>query len=188
MSNNILYDQLERLGSYLRADSRQALNEHGLQPVQLEVLHYLSVCNSFSDTPIAVAEYLGQTKGTVSQTIKLLESRGLLEKLDDPQDKRILHLKLTKAGRNLLGSIIPTPFFAQACNSLSDAEKSQIQSALSLLLNHVVGSNQLQSFGICKTCRHNRFNQADGHFCDLAKIKLPTETTELICREHQYAN
>lgn len=188
MSNHHLYNQLERLGSYLRIDSRQALNQHGLQPIQLEVLHYLSMCNRFSDTPAAVTEYLGQTKGTVSQTIKLLESRGLLEKQDDPADKRIAHLKLTASGEDLLNNCLPTPLFLQAEESLSVKEKQQIQHALSLLLSRIVQKNQLQTFGLCKTCRHNRYDQTDGYFCDLLKLKLQAEDTELICREHQYSD
>lgn len=185
MDNHHLYNQLERLGSYLRIDSRQALSQHGLQPIQLEVLHYLSMCNRFSDTPAAVTEYLGQTKGTVSQTIKLLESRGLLEKLDDPQDKRIYHLKLTQQGQDLLDTSLPTPLFSQADNSLTDDEKNQIQQAISLLLTRIIKTNQLQTFGLCKSCRYNRHTEQDGYFCDLLKLNLKPNDTELICREHQ---
>jgi DNA-binding MarR family transcriptional regulator len=59
----------------LKVRGCQAGAAHGLQPVQLEVLNYLSSCNRYSDTPMAVTEYLGQTKGTVSQTIKTLEKK-----------------------------------------------------------------------------------------------------------------
>jgi hypothetical protein len=55
-----------RLASPVRNEARQALAEHGLQPVQFEALHYLTRCNRYSDTPMAVTEFLGQTKGTVS--------------------------------------------------------------------------------------------------------------------------
>ena len=63
------------------------------------VLHYLSVCNRYSDTPMAVTEYLGQTKGTVSQTLKVLEKKALLFKEPDKDDKRVMHLKLTEQGQ-----------------------------------------------------------------------------------------
>ena len=39
------------------------------------VLFYLNQANRFSNTPQALTEYLGLTKGTVSQTVLVLESR-----------------------------------------------------------------------------------------------------------------
>ena len=81
MKTNQIYDYVERLSELLRVDARQKGAEHGLLPVQLEVLHYLSICNQYSDTPMAVTEYLGQTKGTVSQTLKVLENKALLVKV-----------------------------------------------------------------------------------------------------------
>ena len=66
VNSNLIYDYVERLSELLRVDARRAGAAHGLLPVQLEALHYLSICNCYSDTPMAVTEYLGQTKGTVS--------------------------------------------------------------------------------------------------------------------------
>lgn len=187
MKKNDIYNYLERLSAYLRIDSRQSLIDHGLQPIQLEVLHYLSVCNRFSDTPMAVTEYLGQTKGTVSQTIKLLEERGFLEKIDDKLDKRVAHLKLTESGKALLRETIPTPLFVKTCDDLSHEEQDQITAAFDLLLKKIIKTNELKSFGICKTCRFNSYSDKDGHFCNLVQVKLGTKETQLICREHSFA-
>ncbi len=80
MNTLVTQQLLERLASLLRSENRQMLVEFGLQPVQFEVLQYLSICNRYSDTPMAVTEFFGQTKGTVSQTLKVLEKKNLLEK------------------------------------------------------------------------------------------------------------
>ena len=130
MKSNLIYDYVERLSELLRVDSRQAGAEHGLQPVQLEALHYLSICNRYSDTPMAVTEYLGQTKGTVSQTLKVLERKGLLSKQRDKNDKRISHLKVSSKGKRLLNKTIPTTMFIKACEILSDKTQSEIVTSL----------------------------------------------------------
>ena len=70
MSAIALYDYLERLTSLMRAWSREQPLVAELQPVQLSALHYLARCNRYSDTPLGVTEYLGLTKGTVSQSLK----------------------------------------------------------------------------------------------------------------------
>ncbi|MCP4325394.1 MAG: MarR family transcriptional regulator, partial [Alteromonadales bacterium] len=64
--NNELFNIIERLANLLRQEIRLAGKELGLQPVQQEALYYLSICNKYSDTTLAVTEYLGLTKGTVS--------------------------------------------------------------------------------------------------------------------------
>lgn len=76
MSAIALYDYLERLTSLMRAWSREQPLVAELQPVQLSALHYLARCNRYSDTPLGVTEYLGLTKGTVSQSLKVLEGGG----------------------------------------------------------------------------------------------------------------
>ncbi|MEN8763252.1 MAG: MarR family transcriptional regulator, partial [Thiogranum sp.] len=94
-------DLIERLGNLVRANVRAVCSEYGLRPVQLEAMRFLTQCNRYSDTPQAVAEYLGLTKGTVSQTLKVLEKKGLLRKLGDAKDKRVVHLNPTAKGVRL---------------------------------------------------------------------------------------
>lgn len=184
MKTNDIYNHVERLGELLRVDSRQAGADLGLQPVQLEALHYLSMCNQFSDTPMAVTEYLGQTKGTVSQTLKVLEKKGLISRQADKDDKRVSHLKLTDEGQHLLHQLIPTPMFKRACEQLNKQEQQQINAALQLLLTKVLGANNLKPFGVCHTCKYNSRTQK-GYFCNLVQQPLSVDDVQLICKEHE---
>jgi DNA-binding MarR family transcriptional regulator len=185
MRNPTLYDYIKRLSELLKIDSRKAGAQDGLQPVQLEVLHYLSICNRFSDTPMAVTEYLGQTKGTVSQTLKVLERKGMLSKLPDKDDKRVFHLKVSDKGQRLLAHCVPTPMITSACETLSVTEHKQISDALKQLLETIVQANKLKSFGICRTCHYNTKNQAGDYFCSLVKQPLSHDEIQLICKEHE---
>lgn len=185
MKSNSIYSYVERLGGLLRADARQAGLEPGLQPIQLEALRYLGMCNQFSDTPMAVTEYLGQTKGTVSQTLKVLEKKELLEKVADKKDKRVSHLRLTSKGQSLLDSLVPTQFFVNSCENLNNQQQQQIEDALNLLLSSLLKSNRLKSFGVCHSCLHNLKNENGGSFCNLVKLPLSPSDIQLICREHE---
>lgn len=182
-----IYDYIERLSELLRSETRQVGISHGLQPVQLEVLHYLSLCNRFSDTPMAVTEYLGQTKGTVSQTLKVLEKKQLLAKQIDANDKRVTHLRLTAEGEKILQQCLPTPAFHQTCAQLSAAQQNEIEQALNVLLRTILRSNQMKSFGACHTCQHNHKTAAGGYYCNLVQQPLSVEDVALICREHVIA-
>ena len=188
MKSNGIYDHVERLSELLRVDSRQAGAKHGLQPIQLEVLHYLSICNRYSDTPMAVTEYLGQTKGTVSQTLKLLESKGLLSKIADLQDKRVSHLKVSSKGKSLLQQAVPSPIFIKVCKTLSDDKQSEIVTTLKELLLILLQENKMKAFGVCDTCRYNTKTKGGEYFCDLIKQPLTNDDIKLICREYKLAN
>lgn len=185
MKSNAIYDYVERLSELLRIDSRKAGAAHGLQPVQLEVLHYLSICNQYSDTPMAVTEYLGLTKGTVSQTLKVLEKKGLLSKRLDKNDKRIFHIELSVKGTQLLNKTVPTAMFVNACEDLSEKKQLEITSALRQLVTTLLEANDFKSFGVCSSCRFNRKNADDSYFCMLVEKPLSVADIQLICREHE---
>jgi DNA-binding MarR family transcriptional regulator len=185
MKTNDIYNSVERLGELLKVSARRAGAEHGLQPVQLEVLGYLSVCNRYSDTPMAVTEYLGQTKGTVSQTIKVLEKKALVRKEPDIKDKRMAHLKVTEQGRKLIRDNIPTSLFVNACKNLSKTQQKEIEASLKLLLRSFIQSNTMKSFGTCNSCRYNAKKSDGSYFCNLLKEPLTDYDTTLICKEHE---
>lgn len=185
MNSNPIYDYVERLSELLRIDSRKAGATHGLQPVQLEVLHYLSLCNKYSDTPMAVTDYLGLTKGTVSQTLKVLEKKELLTKQVDKDDKRIAHLKLSEKGEKLLKNTIPTAIFVNACEEMTDEKQSEIAASLKQLLSTLLQANNFKTFGVCSSCRYNSKAENGGYFCNLVKQPLAESDTQLICKEHE---
>lgn len=180
-----LQQLLERLGSLLQSESRARLSEYGLQPVQFEALHYLSMCNRYSDTPKAVAEYLGLTKGTVSQSIKVLENRGLLTKQTDSKDKRITHISVTKAGRDLIALLAPSALLESFCRQGGWKETQVLVENLTSLLREIQTRHQHRTFGQCMTCIHNVKKGKDRFFCDLTKEPLSAPDVELICYEHE---
>ena len=85
----------------MRTELRRTGSDEALQPVHLQSLVYLSKANRYSNTPQALADYLGLTKGTVSQTLLLLDRRGLIERFEDDIDRRVVRLRLSSAGEPL---------------------------------------------------------------------------------------
>lgn len=77
MTGTALFDLFERLSSLMRMWYRQHPLLVNVQPTHLSALRYLARCNRYSNTPLAVTEYLGLTKGTVSQSLKALRPTAL---------------------------------------------------------------------------------------------------------------
>ena len=187
MHANKIHSYLERLSNLLRSEMRRTGVEAGLQPVQIDALNYLATCNRYSDTPMGVTEYLGQTKGTVSQTLKVLERKGLLKRKLDKDDKRVTHLKVTPAGRRLLKRIVPAANFVEGCELLETKTQRQIEQSLATLLRSVQMAGGSKTFGVCHTCRFNRDEGNGSYYCELVEAKLSEADVQLICREHQDA-
>ncbi len=184
MNENEIFNYVERLSNLLRNEMRGEGAEPGLLPVQLEALYYLSICNRYSDIPMGVTEYLGQTKGTVSQTLKVLEKKGLISKHPDANDKRLTHLRLTREGAAVLNKSMPPPKFASACKGMDEADKAQLMESLKALLAALQTENEMQSFGVCKQCMHNTQTGEQSYFCNLTQESLSNVDVEQICREY----
>ncbi|GEM44719.1 MarR family winged helix-turn-helix transcriptional regulator [Deinococcus cellulosilyticus] len=169
---------MERLGVLMRHHSRA--HPSGLHPVHFEVLHYLSACNRFSNTPQAIIEYLGITKGTLSQSLKLLEQKGYLSRSMDLKDRRIVHFDLTGAGEAILAEHLQET--RQLLEHLAPPEQASVEKALELLLGKMIEQQGGKPFGVCRTCKYHRSDESS--WCSLLQLPLEHPAPDKICREH----
>ncbi|MBK8133866.1 MAG: winged helix-turn-helix transcriptional regulator [Gammaproteobacteria bacterium] len=153
---------------------------HGLLPIHIQVLHYLSRANRYSDIPIAIAEYFGITRGTVSQTLAVLERKALLIKTPDPRHGKRVHLGLTTAGEAMLNGSWPERI-EQALSELP-VSATDLDDVLRRILSTLQQLNGQRAFGLCRKCSHF-LNESDGARCGLTQEPLATEQTVRICRE-----
>ena len=180
MTTAEVYKYLERIGNLLRAEIRQG--DMKLQPVQLEILHFLSICNRHSNIPAAVTEYLGLTKGTVSQTLTVLEAKGLIEKVPDAKDRRVVQLFLTEQGKAVVAASLPPTTLRQGLAFMPPEAREQLAQGLAALLQGMQTARQYKAFGVCGSCAYLR-EVEDGHRCDLTGLPLEAEHLKQICRE-----
>lgn len=170
---------IERLGRVLRVGDHTS----GLNPAQAEALRYLARANRFSRTPAALADYLGSTRGTVSQTLLALEAKGLIERQPNARDGRSVTLALTRAGEKFLEQD-PTRALAHAIDA-SDAH-ALLADGLEASLRAAIAQRGGRAFGACHTCRHFRRDQRQGvspHHCALLNEPLSEADGKLICAE-----
>ncbi|MBI4754338.1 MAG: MarR family transcriptional regulator [Betaproteobacteria bacterium] len=171
---------LERLGALIHQSVREDAARHGLLPIHVQVLHYLAQANRYSDLPIAVADYFGITRGTVSQTLAVLERKGLLVKEPDARHGKRVHLKLTSAGEAVLKES-----WAERVEKVLDSlslDANTLDKALREMLIALQRLNGQRAFGVCRQCAHF-LAEEDGARCGLTGEPLDTEQTVRICRE-----
>lgn len=166
----------------MQNEQHQAAVGAGLLPVQLAILGYLRDANRYSNMPQCLTEYLGLTKGTVSQSLKLIEERGWVLRQSDETDRRLVRLALTEAGREVLEQA-PGDSWRSAVEQLPAGEQEQLRASLTRLLAFWQQARGGKTFGVCRTCRHFRPGESV-HQCGLTGEALSDADSEQICREH----
>ena len=158
----------------------------GLNPAQWEALRFMARANHYSRTPSALACYLGTTKGTASQTLKALETKGLVVRHCCEQDRRVSRLELTRAGSDLLKED-PIGKIESVCREAGVDCKFTV-GTLARLLEEVQDGLDLKEFGVCGDCTHfcgdKKLANATGEFhCGLTGEGLSTSDVRHICVE-----
>ncbi|MBU1211649.1 MAG: MarR family transcriptional regulator [Alphaproteobacteria bacterium] len=176
-----LIDRLDRL-----ARSGEAVGE--LNPAQWEALRFVARANRFSRTPAALAEYLGSTRGTVSQTLIALEQKGHVTREPSLRDRRSIMLELTPMGAHAMRR---DPILALAADIEATAP-NQLEAVVEVLrtaLHAMITRNGGRAFGACYTCRHFRKGGGSGrsepHHCALLDEQLSEADSRAICVEQE---
>ena len=154
-----------------------------LNPAQMTALNYLARANRFSRAPSHVASYCGSTRGTVSQTLRALERKGLVVQSRSMTDRRSIAFEVTEAGLALVSS---QKTIDQALADLPPGMASALEQGLDTVLRRMIEARGGKAFGICNTCRHHRAVEAGGH-CRLLSINLEPAEIGQICHEHEPA-
>ncbi|MEL7098731.1 MAG: MarR family transcriptional regulator [Pseudomonadota bacterium] len=169
---------LDRLSRIIASDGWDG----DLNPAQTAALSYLARANRFSRSPSIVAEYLGATRGTVSQTLKALHRKGLIEESPNPTDKRSISYAVTQPGEDLvrrrgqLDGVLDT---------LPEPDRTALEVRLRQVVKAALTQREMKPFGECKTCRHHLAN-GDTLHCSLLDLPLGPEEADQICFEQTH--
>lgn len=116
--------------------------ENNISMSQVGALFHISHKGTMAVTDIS--ERLGVTSAAASQMLDRLVQQNLLERTEDPNDRRVRQISLTPQGRNLLNESLRIQglWMRELVQSLSDSECDKISEALNILLEK---TNQLAS-------------------------------------------
>ncbi|MCH9693430.1 MAG: MarR family transcriptional regulator [Gammaproteobacteria bacterium] len=182
---NDILQLIQRLAVVAHAENRQLAGSAGLKPVHIDVLRYLARCNRYSNTPAAIGQFLSTTKGTVSQSVNVLEREKLISKLSDAKDGRVIRLRLLKKGKDLLKRIDEESAIQAAVAGVGADERLELTDSLAALLRRAQRLNGSKSFGVCNSCRFFTRLAEGGFQCGITKEPLTVNDSMQICVEHE---
>jgi DNA-binding MarR family transcriptional regulator len=177
---------LEKISEVFRVLLWNEAKEHKLSPIQMQLLIFIKYHNSDKQRRIAsMAREFNLTKATISDSIKVLEQKGLIKRSDDAFDSRSFNFSLTDQGMKLTGMIenFTLPLDG-AIGSLSPQQKDQF---LVLVLDLIYRLNQngiISTQRMCYNCFYYNGDRQERHHCNLMQKPLAIDELRIECSEH----
>jgi len=181
---------LSRLGLFLRSAGWQAARAKGLTPTQAEILAHLA--RRGPTRGAALAEALGVTPATLSDSAAALVAKGLAERHPDPDDARASLLHLTADGAATLGQMPEAPSdLLAALRSIPSEDRAALLRGLVTLIRSLQEARAIPVQRMCVTCRHFRPNiHSDAvrpHHCAFVDAAFGDAGLRVDCGDHEEA-
>lgn len=98
-----LFNTMGQLRKLLESEAQESHEEKAATIMQYSALKYLSTNESC--TVGTLAAYLRLSKSSATQLIERLEKSGFAERVDDKNDRRVVHVVVTKSGKEQLSEL-----------------------------------------------------------------------------------
>ena len=176
---------LERISEAFRVLLWNESRENALSPIQIQILIFLLFHSQEKCKVSYLAQEFNMTKATVSDSVKILLKKDLIEKFDDPADTRSYIIGLTPTGKQTAEKSSNFAFsIEKPLNSLSKEQKAAMLSGLLKLIQELNRAGVISIQRMCFSCIHHQNNDGQ-HYCKLLKSKLETKELRIDCPEHE---
>ncbi|MBB5855569.1 MarR family winged helix-turn-helix transcriptional regulator [Amycolatopsis umgeniensis] len=131
--------RLQRLSRILDKKLKEFNAEHGLESWEFDVLTTLRRSGEADGlTPGALLKAAMVTSGAITNRIDRMETKGLVERVRDSDDRRSVKIRLTAKGREVVDEVFVLHLENEArlLPDLAPAQWAELISGLRLLLEH----------------------------------------------------
>lgn len=129
--------RIVRLSRVLEREAKKFFAEHGLEPWEFDVLTTLRRSGEpYELTASALLKATMVTSGAITNRIDRMEVKGLVERVRDLGDRRLVRVRLTPHGREVVDGLLSLHLAnaARMLRPLDPVECEQLASALRTLL------------------------------------------------------
>ncbi|NDV62869.1 MarR family transcriptional regulator [Puniceicoccales bacterium CK1056] len=140
-----VYLHFLRLGADVGNRISDYLAGHKLSTGRMSVMMMLNSCPNESKTPGELAERCGVTAATISRLVDGLIKDGHVQRVPDPENRRVSPIRMTDAGRKHLEQLLPGYFkdVARMFGPLSANERNNFLKLLNKLQSNLNEESEL---------------------------------------------
>lgn len=176
---------LERIAEVYKSLLWEKAKNFGISPIQIQVLLFISNHTKDLCNVSQLAKEFNLTKPTISDVIKVLHSKQLIEKDFSDADKRKYSLFLTNSGKELIINIADFSLpIAKELDKINQNEQKQLFATLSQLIYKLNVSGVLEVQRTCFGCTFYDKTNNNEHYCNLIETKLKSEEIRIDCPEY----
>jgi DNA-binding MarR family transcriptional regulator len=175
---------LERIGELARAERWREAGELELTPLQSRIMGFVAHHDEGSVGVARVATELQLSRPTISDSVTLLVSKGLLLRRPDPRDGRRHFLKLSAKARRTWQEGSPLD---GAVSALNERSKEGLLMGLMQVLHRLSAEGTVHVQRMCWTCLHYKGDRDREHHCLLLRKAMAVRDLRTDCSEHQLA-
>ncbi len=181
---------LERIAQIFRVLLWEESKEFALSPIQVQVLIFVLFHSEEKRKVSYLASEFNMTKATISDAIKSLEQKQLIEKEYELHDTRSYVIHLTSKGRDIAHKTsLFTSQLQIPIEKLPDPDKGSLLSSLLDIIKHLHGAGLISTQRMCLSCRFYKAGQGkQDHYCHLLDQTLTSNELRVDCLEHQLVN
>lgn len=176
---------LERISEAFRVLLWNESKQNSLSPIQIQILIFISFHSVEKCKVGYLANEFNMTKATISDSVKVLLSKGLVTKEIDPIDTRSYTLSLTDEGKKIAKK---ASFFAssieQPIEKLTEEQKIIMLNGLLKLIYDLNKSGIITIQRMCFNCSYYKIEKGL-HYCNLLNTKLAESEIRVDCPEHE---
>lgn len=135
--SNVLHSWADLATRQSMENNRKFMHAQGYSFAQMNSLFFIHHHEQGNINKLAC--HLGISKAGASQIIERLVESGLVNRDEDPQDRRTKRLSLTEEGQALINNarVARHSWIDEFCASLGEDEKASIVKALDTLVEHL---------------------------------------------------
>jgi DNA-binding MarR family transcriptional regulator len=174
---------LERISEAFKVLLWDKAKEFGLSPIQIQILIFVAYHKQELCNVSHLSMEFNITKPTVSDAVKALIKKELIEKDFSSSDNRSYTILLTPSGKEVIKQ---TEDFANPLKSKLDTfEESKLDDLFHTLSQVIYKLNQAGILTVQRTCFGCKFYKKsnDIHFCNLLEKELQNSDIRIDCPE-----
>jgi DNA-binding MarR family transcriptional regulator len=179
---------LERLNQAFRTQLWNQAQEHGLSPIQIQILVFLLNHDRSMSRVSRLAREFGVTAATVSDAVSTLVEKNLAERVASRGDLRVFDIRLTQQGRRLTRRLSGwADSMRDSLGVLSAKQQQAVMHSLMQMISSLQQSGIVSEARMCVSCRHFVEKPHSGsaqHYCLLLEKSLDTGDLRIDCPEH----
>lgn len=184
---------LSILGTALRAKAWESAVGQEVNPTQAQILALLLRADQDGVTLAYLADRLGVSGPTASDSVSALEKKGLVRKHPSPSDRRALAIQLTKAGGVAARKVAESPAdLLSVVQELSSEDEASLLRVLVTLIHELEARGLVAPHRSCVTCR---FFEPDSdpqdserpYYCAFVRAHFGDPNLRLDCQDHEAA-